>query len=120
MSESGKVRVIVRSQRIPVRVFEFQQPVYSQSGIRLGSETKRKIIYDTELDAQYLAAIGEARKLSCNLGLELEVVDKGRSGLLGRFITSLTSRRSRGPILVVTAPSVSATSITAEFIPTVR
>lgn len=106
MRESGKVRVVVRSRRVPVRTSIVQIPVYSQYGTRLGTIRKRVVDYETVLDGPNRRAIDEGKKLSCDLGLEFEVVDKANAGLLRRVALAVSGRTARQPSLTVTAQSV--------------
>lgn len=107
MTPEGKVRVLVRSKKVPLRTFEVRRPVYSSSGVLLGSQTDHGVLYATSLDDSHAKAIEEGRKLSCNLGLELEVVD--RSGLNPfRRVFSALSGGYRGPSVVLTAAPAEA------------
>lgn len=102
MTPEGKVRVLVRSKKVPLRTFEVRRPLYSSSGVLLGSQTARGVVYGTSLDDSHAKAIEEGRKLSCNLGLELEVVDRSSMNPLRRVLSAV-SRGSQGASLVLTA-----------------
>jgi hypothetical protein len=92
MNADGKVRVVVRSRRVPVRSFSWQTPVYSASGVLQGSETRQGTVYESVLDAPHVRAIEEARRLSNSTGLELEIVDLGRQSLLKRLVGGVLER----------------------------
>jgi len=101
MSSDGKVKVIVRSRRVPARTVDICQRVYAPSGIPMGTETSRLIVYDYILDEEHRRAVEEGKRLSSSMGLDLEVVDASRRGVFGRAFSSFLSR-SRGPQLLVT------------------
>jgi len=105
MSEDGKVRVVVRSRKVPADVVEFHQTLYSPSGIPMGTRTNRQVLYRYVLDEDYQRTIEEASKLARRLCLDLEVIDSGKQGLLGRLLSSLGRRDASKPVVVV-SPSV--------------
>jgi len=107
MSSEGKVRVVVRSRKVPADVVEFHQTVYSPSGIPMGTVRNRQVLYRYVLDEDHQRTIEEASELARRLCLELEVVDSGKQGLLGRLLSSLGRRGARNPTIVV-SPTVSA------------
>jgi len=102
MKSDGKIRVIVRSRKVPSRTFDFSEPIYSPFGIPMGTRSNRLVVYDYVLDEEHRRAVEEGRRLACNLGLELEVIDRSKSGLFGRMFSSLGSRSARKLIMVVT------------------
>ncbi|GEM_PF-4506336 len=104
MRSYGKIRVIVRSRKVPSRTFDFSEPLYSPLGIPMGTKSSRLVVYDYVLDEQHRKAVEEGQRLACNLGLELEVIDRSKSGLLGRVLSSLGGRRLEGLNMVVTPP----------------
>ena len=97
MSSNGKVQVLVRSRRVPIGTTVVTTPIYSASGMLLGSDSKRVVIYGTRLDESHRNAIEEGFTLSRKLGLELEVVDAAKSGLLRRVISLVRRGASRQP-----------------------
>jgi hypothetical protein len=103
MVPEGKVRVVVRSRRVPTDTVDFHAPIYSgsTSGILMGSRRKRIVLYDYVLNEDHKRAIEEASNISRRLGLELEVVDASKQGILGRVLTSLGLKTSRGLTLLV-------------------
>jgi hypothetical protein len=101
----GKVRVVVRSRRVPSRVFKFYETMYSPWGIRTGTKTNRRILYDYVLDEDHQKTIEEAHKLACSLGLPLEIVDSGRQGFFGRLLSSLGRGGVGNPTVVVSPPT---------------
>ena len=110
MSPDGKVRVVVRSRRVPARLFELNQTMYSVSGIRLGTRTNRRVLYSYILDEDQKRTIDEARKLAQSLCLDLEVVDSGKRGIFARILSSVGRNGAKAPSVVVSPPSTSMTS----------
>ncbi len=104
MSPDGKVRVVVKSRRVPSRTFDFSEPVYSPIGMRMGTKSNRLVVYDYVLDEEHRRAIEEGHKLACDLGLDLEVVDRTRSGLFRRVLSSFGRGRSGEPSIEVRPP----------------
>lgn len=106
MISRGKVQVVVASRRAPTRTVSISQPIYTMSGIRIGSRNDLRVVYGSELDQEHERAIEEGRKLANRLGLELEVIDESKSGLLGRMFSSIGRGRPGHPSVVVSlAPS---------------
>ena len=105
MSREGKIRVVVRSRKVPARTVDITEPVYSMSGIPMETRRNRLVVYDYVLDEEYNKAIQAGRKLACNLGLEFEVIDASRKGILGRVLSSLGRGGGRGPTFEVTISS---------------
>lgn len=101
MSPDGKVQVVVRSRRVPVRTVEVSAPVFSPTGVFVGTRRNRLVLYGSALDDTHRRAIEEGQKLSCNLGLDLEVVDASKSSLLRRILSSLGLGGSKLPTLMV-------------------
>ncbi len=106
MSSDGKVRVVVRSRRVPVRSFSWQVPVYGPSGVLVGSETRHGTVYETELEAPHLQAIEAGKRLSCNLDLDFEVVDQSKANPLRRFLLRLAGSVGPRPSLTLKPNSV--------------
>ena len=101
MSSNGKVQVLVRTRRVPIGTATLSTPVYSMSGVLLGSTTSRIVLYGTQLDESHRNAIRESHNLSRKLGLDLEVVDASKSGPLGRLLSLLRRGISRQPAFLV-------------------
>jgi hypothetical protein len=106
MSPEGKVKVVVRSRRVPIRTADFSQPMFSPSGVFMGTRNNRLVVYGTSLDPDQKRAIQEGRGLSCRLDLDLEVVDRGKSGIFGRIL-SLGRPAPTRPTIVVSPSTVS-------------
>jgi len=113
MSEDGKVRVVVRSRKVPADVFEFHRTLYSPSGIPMGTKTSRQVLYRYVLDEDHQRTIEEASKLARSLCLDLEVVDSGRQNLLGRLLSSLGRKGASNPVVVVSPSTASMASDSA-------
>jgi hypothetical protein len=103
MSSEGKVRVVVRSRRVPAGTVDFHEPIYSGSaaGLLVGARRSRLVLYSNVLDEQHRKAIEEGNRISQSLGLQLEVVDASRQGILRRMLSSLGRRAPHGPTLLV-------------------
>jgi hypothetical protein len=100
MSAEGSVRVVVASKRSPVRTVNLVRPIYSPTGVLLGSQSSVAVLYGSTLDTSHVRAIKEARRLSCNLGLKLEVVDRSSSNPLRRLISGLVRRRAPASLIL--------------------
>jgi len=105
--KDGRIRVIVRSRKVPSKTFELAEPVYSTSGMLMGTRRGRLVTYDDVLDDAHKKAIEEGRRLSCSLGLDLEVVDRSKAGPFRRLL-SLLSEDGSARINVVVSPSCEA------------
>ena len=93
---------MVRSSKVPYRTMEVSERIFSPSGFPIGVRRNRVVLYDSTITDEHLRAIKEGQKLSCSLGLKLEVVDLSRSNFARRFL-SLFGRSAYGqPNLVVT------------------
>jgi len=101
MSPQGKVKVVVRTRKIPVGTVDISTPTFSASGVFIGMMTKRAVLYDSSLDLEHQRAIDEGRKLSASLGLPLEVVDTSKGSLFSRALASLGGNGSRRPGIMV-------------------
>ncbi len=101
MKPEGKVQVLVRSRRVPIGTISHTKPIYSMSGVHLGSVPSRLVLYGTSLDEEHQHTVDEAQKLACSLGLGLEVVDETKSGLLGWVMSGLGLGGSRSPKVIV-------------------
>jgi len=108
MSLNSKVKVVVKSRRVPVGTVDVSLPSYSPSGVFIGLQTRRAVLYDTSLDTTHRKAIEEGRRLSDTLGLQLEVVDASKSGLFDRVLAMLGRNGLDHPAIVV-APFESQT-----------
>jgi hypothetical protein len=98
MSDAGKVKVVVRSRKVPLRTVEFAtHPIFPvgtystpvSSPWNSGLRRERVVVYESVLDDEQRRAIDEGQRLARNLGLELEVVDESKFGLLKRVRSSL-------------------------------
>ena len=110
MSAEGKVRVVVRSRRVPAQVVEFHQTLYSPLGIPMGTRTNRQVLYKYVLDEDHQRTIQEASKLARSLCLDLEIVDSGKQGFFGRMLSSLGRRGASMTTIVVSPQSTAMTS----------
>jgi hypothetical protein len=101
MSSEGKVRVVVRSRKVPTGFVELHEALYTPSGVRVGRMTTRRLLFDYVLDEDHQRTIQEAHKLARRLCLDLEVVDSSRIGFFGRLVLSLGRRGSASPSIEV-------------------
>ncbi len=101
MRTEGKVQVVVKSRKVPIDEVCYTEPVYSASGFLVSSTVRRVLLYGTTLDEEYQKAIDEGRKVSQSLGLNLEVVDAARRGVVGRILSILGFHTPGRPIVVV-------------------
>ena len=112
MSSDGKVRVLVKSRKVPAGMVQLQQTTYMLSGIPT-TRTDRRVLYDYVLDDDHQKAIEEARKLARALSLDLEIVDSARRGFFGRLLGSLGRGGAGNPTI-----EVSPTAVTMPLDPT--
>ena len=84
---AGKLRVFVRSRKVPVGLTEFTRPVMNGLWI-LSQSSARAVVYESVLDESQAKLLEEARRLSDSSGLDLEVVDLGKMGLFRRLFWS--------------------------------
>ena len=108
MRSEGRVRVVIRSRKVPIGTMFHTEPVYSASGVLVGSKPSRLVLYGRTLDAGHRRTIEEAEKLASNLGLGLEVVDEARSGLLNRIFSRVGRGRYHSIVLLPQATMDSA------------
>jgi hypothetical protein len=102
MSTGGKVRVLVSSHRVPSRTIEIQIPLGIQGGYFFRPTIERKIVYESVYDESQLRAIGEARRLSEELGLQLQIVDTANVNPVRRALSKFKPFRGAPPSLVLT------------------
>ncbi len=83
----AKLRVFVKSQRVPIGVADFSTatPV-GQWG--LSRSPTRAVLYGRTLDDEQARLVEDARQLSSSNGVDLEIIDLGRMGALRRAFTS--------------------------------
>lgn len=99
MTDGRSVRVLVRSRRVPVRTTVVQTPLYFPFGRLVQTAPRQEVVYESVYDEPQLRAIDEARRLSCNLGLQLRVVDATKSGVFNRFLSTMLG--IKGPLLIL-------------------
>jgi len=117
MSSDGKVRVVVKSRRVPAEVVEFHRTMYSPSGFPMGTKMNRQVLYTYVLDEDHQRTIEEASELARRLRLDLEVVDSGKQGLLGRLLSSLGRKGANNPTIVVSPPAAAMNSESSPALP---
>ncbi|HUI22814.1 MAG TPA: hypothetical protein VLY82_00295 [Nitrososphaerales archaeon] len=117
MSSEGKVRVLVKSRRVPTAVVRLQQTTYLLSGIPMATRTDHKVLYDYVLDEDHRKAIEEARKLAGSLSLDLEVVDSGKQGFFARLMSSLGRGGAGNPTIEVSPSAMTMTPDSSSVLP---
>jgi hypothetical protein len=101
MSSSGKVRVMVRTRKVPVGTTVVTKPMFTPSGVFLGLGASRVVLFESMLDDADRTAIKEGRRLSRRLGLDLEVVDASRSNPFRRLLSLVRRGDSPEPDFLV-------------------
>jgi hypothetical protein len=105
MSSDGKVRVVVKSRKVPARTVDLSETLYTPSGIPMGKRTNRLVLYDYVLDEDHQRTIQEAHKLARRLCLDLEVIDSARQGVFRRMLSAMGRRGSSSPNIEVSPSS---------------
>lgn len=82
-SSQARLRVFVKSQRVPVGVAEFSTAI-PVGQWALSHSPARAMLYSRALDDEQTKLVEEARQLSSSSGVDLDVVDLGRVGALRR------------------------------------
>ncbi len=116
MSSGGKVRVVVRTHQVPVGSTMVTRPMFTPSGVYLGSSTTRVFVFDSRLDDAHRKAIKEGRRLSCKLGLDLEVVDASKLSPFRRLLSLVRRGASPEPAFLV-APQAGEGRGSSGFVP---
>lgn len=100
--EESRIRIIVKSKKVPVRLFESN---YGQSfALRSYSgETKRHVIFETVLDKEQEKLVSEARSLAEMLKVQVEVIDIGNENVAKRLYRALLRRTLKAPSIVFPA-----------------
>jgi len=104
LSDTGTVRVVVKSRRVPVRTALVQTPHFSPAGTFITSTSRRTVVYESVFDEPQLKAIEEARQLSCNLGFEFKVVDQAKASRFGRILSALLGSSPDDGLLQIGSP----------------
>lgn len=87
MTGEGKIQVVVKSRKVPTGIVVRNEPIFTTSGVLLGHQPRRMILYETTLDDSQKRTVEGAQRLAASLGLELEVVDESVLGFLGRVLS---------------------------------
>jgi hypothetical protein len=101
MSE-GKVRVVVRSKKVPAAVVPVVAREISFTGTWYPGRLGRSVVYGSRLDEEHQRAIEDGRRMADQLGLKLEIVDLSRVNALRRALAAIGSRFDQSPRLMVT------------------
>ena len=110
MSTAGKVRVVGRSKRVPVETAVFGRRVVTAHGV-FGAVPRHVILYNSRFDRRDEEAIQEGRRLSSDLGLDLEVVDLSRTSRFKRLALAFLGDGS--PTTIIHAPSLGMPGLVA-------
>lgn len=106
MSETGPVRLLVKSRRVAVGTTLIEDPVYTLFGTRVSLTQRRGIVFEQVYDEAQRKAIAEAKRLSCSLGLPLDVIDISSSGFFRRAISRILGWNGSLLILPERLPSI--------------
>lgn len=93
MSESGKIRLVLRSKKV-ARIAEVggarasPGSLLAWDGSSFPSQTRRVVVYDYVFDEKQTKALDEARDLARRTGLALQVTDLSRENALARGLRS--------------------------------
>ncbi len=120
MSPDGKVRVVVRSRKVPARSFSWQVSSYTIHGIFEESQTRHGVTYERELEPPHLRAVEEAKRLSDSTGLELEVVDLGKQNFLQRLVGGVIDRDGVSSLPEIRLQVPNPTGVSSQLEPLVR
>jgi hypothetical protein len=91
-SNQTKLRLYVQSRKVPVGLTEFSRATPLGYWYTAQSPV-RAVVYEQVLDDAQKRLVEEARQLSCNAGITLEVVDLGRMSALRRtFVSRIVGR----------------------------
>jgi len=99
----GKLRLFIKSKKVPVRMTEFSRPTAIGPWI-VSHSPVRAVVYESILDDSQTRLVADAKRLADSSGLDLEVVDLAKMGLLRRTVWA----RLVGPSLTGTfsAPAI--------------
>ena len=97
MSTAGRVKVVVRSRKVPARTIRLPSGPWPTAiglasqlgGVSATALPERAVVFESVLDDEHRRVIHEGQKLASDLGLELEVIDESQSGFLRRALSSL-------------------------------
>jgi hypothetical protein len=101
MSE-GKVRVVVRSRKVPAAVVPLRVREISFAGTWYPERLGRSVVYGAKLDEEHQRAIADGRRVADQLGLQLEIIDLSKASALRRALAAIGSRFDQSPRLMVT------------------
>jgi hypothetical protein len=116
MSADGRVRVLVKSRRVPSGMVHLHHTTYSLYGVPMVTRTDHRMLFDYVLGEDHQRAIEEARKLAGSLGLGLEVVDSGKQGFFGRLLSSFGRGGAENPTIEVVPTAMQMTSGTSPIL----
>jgi hypothetical protein len=98
---NGKLKLVLRSKKVPVRVERFQSGSMVSGSLRawngpLFVSTRTFVEYEYVFDYFQNIAMTEARSLAARTGLLLEVVDLSRQTILKRWLGVLRMKFATG------------------------
>jgi hypothetical protein len=91
----GSIKVSVSARKVPVSTISYQRPIYTVNGVLVAMANDRVLVKSVVLDDSSRRVVDEARNLSRNLGVTLEVLQEGDGPL--RKLASFLSGRSQTP-----------------------
>lgn len=88
---NGKLRLVLRSRKVPVRIEDYQTNSAPSDSLRawngqLFGTRRRVVVYDYVYDERQAQALKEVRELATKTGLVLEVTDLSRRSALRRIL----------------------------------
>jgi hypothetical protein len=85
---NGRIKVVVRSSRVPVGLTQFTMPGLGPIGLATSTRV-RSVIFADVLDEPQQRLLEEARRLARASCFDLEVVDLGKQNLFQRAVSRL-------------------------------
>ena len=97
-----RMRLVVRSRRVPIGLTEFEIPSYTTQYGVVSKVRRRTVVYGYELKEEERRILEDLRHAAETSGVDLEVIDVGRSGAWSRVFRRLldvVSMRTRRQLL---------------------
>ena len=87
-TDCGKIRLVIQSKKVLVRIEDYAQPIITPGGQVVHSKTGKVRVYDYVLDENQRRTIADATELARKSGMILEVTDLSRQSFVRRAISS--------------------------------
>lgn len=111
-AKSGKMVLYVRTKRVHVASRIVELPAIATLGSNITSRSKRVAIYEYLLNEDERAAVQNYTALARSLGIQLEIKDLAKIGILGRLLGVVFRNK-----LVSKTPSVSLVGEATRLLP---